>query len=87
MSTSAVLDVFSLGDLLLASASGSGSGQVRGQEPSPFCATWRRSCSPAGPAPQAAHPGRMRRRVQNKDPVLLTGEFLVSVSGRGFNSI
>lgn len=93
VSTSAVLDVFSLGDLLLASASGLGSGQIRGQEPGPFCATWRRSCSPAGPAPQATHLGRMRRRVQNKDPVLLTGEFLaagrslVSVLGRGFNPI
>lgn len=86
---SAVLDVFSLGDLLLASASGSGSGQIRDQEPGLFCATWRRRCSPAGPAP----PGRMRRRVQNKDPVLLTGGFLaagislVSVPGRGFNPI
>lgn len=44
VSTSAVLDVFSLGDpLLFASASGSGSGQEIGdQEPGPFCATRRR---------------------------------------------
>lgn len=91
MSTSAVLDVFSLGDLLPASASGSGSAQEIGaQEPSPFCATWRRRHSPAGPAPQATHPGRMRT-VENKDPVL-TGGFLaagslMSVLGRGFNPI
>lgn len=59
VSTSAVLDVFSLGDPLLASASASGSGQEIGdQELGPFCATWRRRRSPAGPAPQATHPSR-----------------------------
>lgn len=93
VSTSAVLDVFSLGDLLLASALGSGSGQeMVAQEPSPLCATWRRRCSPAGPAPQATHPDRMRRRVENKDPVLTggflaAGRSLMSVLGRGFNPI
>lgn len=98
VSTSAVLDVFSLGDPLLASASGSGSGQeIRGSGARSLPCHVEEETLPswagAGPAPQATHPGRMRRRAQNKDPVLLTGGFLaagrslVSVLGRGFHPI
>lgn len=47
VSTSAVLDVFSLGDPLLASDLGSLSSK---QESSPFCAMRRRKYSPAGAA-------------------------------------
>lgn len=98
VSTSAVLDVFSLGDPLLASASGSGSGQeIRGSGVRFLLCHMEEEMLPswagAGPAPQASHPGRMRRRAQNKDPVLLTGRFLtagrslVCVLERGFNPI
>lgn len=90
VSTSAVLDVFSLGDL--ASASGSGSAQEIGdQEPGPFCATRRRRCSPAGWVL-----GQHFRQDEEESSeyiscsshgFLAAGRSLVSVLGRGFNPI
>ena len=74
VSTSAVLDVFSLGDPLLASDLGSLSSK---QESSPFCAAQRRRCSPAGaaggwrsagvptPASRVVHPSRTRDEISD----------------------
>lgn len=81
VSTSAFLHVSALGDPLLASDLGSLSSK---EEPGPSCATWNRSCCPAGvllACPGSCIPPGWGFTLK----ILAVGRSLVSASGGGFD--